>query len=521
MRSSCSYWYMAAFALLLAMLGGFVSVPSAAQSFSAGYAKYQKGDFFGAESVLKGALGKATAPAEKAKILKFIGISQFMQGKKSEATASFKEALGLAKDLVVKPSEVLDDAVVAEFNKTKASMAPPPPAPAVPAKTAPKAAVAGAAGKAAPAAVTPVDAAAPVPVAAPAAKAAAVPAVAAQAGAGMAAKKPLPQTWLRIRSTAPGASVFIGGILAGPVDTPIEVDPGVLDVEVQAPGYLPRQVKIRAVENKETAFDVNLSKEGKAQAGAAAAGVAVGAGAAAGAAKAPKKAESSGGYFDDAGPGGDVFDEPPPAPSRADKRKPTKRKSRDDEMFGDGSLESGGAGPAEFERDATPLPPPESSYGAKRRRSKHKDQPNRVIALLPFGAGQFQTGRALVGGLLLVGQAGSLYYAYDQNNKAKTLESERDQFITDKNNAGETFSADDDDYIESSTAYAKKARDRALIGGIGFFALWVLGVVDELIYETDMGLRGGGSAHLRPDLRLVPGENAPGFSLGVVWQPGR
>lgn len=94
------------------------------QSYSAGYNKYVQGDFEGAEKSFQVTLNKRLTTAEKARIYKMLGITQYMQGKRIAAEASFQTAKGLNPFMNISPSEVLDESVVTFFNTIEAPKGP-------------------------------------------------------------------------------------------------------------------------------------------------------------------------------------------------------------------------------------------------------------------------------------------------------------------------------------------------------------------------------------------------------------
>ena len=103
-----------------------ITMPSASlsQSYSAGYNKYVQGDFEGAEKSFQITLNKRLTTAEKARIYKMLGISQYMQGKRIAAESSFQKAKGLNPYINISPSEVLDESVVTFFNTIQAPKGP-------------------------------------------------------------------------------------------------------------------------------------------------------------------------------------------------------------------------------------------------------------------------------------------------------------------------------------------------------------------------------------------------------------
>jgi tetratricopeptide (TPR) repeat protein len=455
-----------------------------AQSFAAGYTKYQKGDFYGAEQVFRAALPGAPDATTKAKIYKFLGISQFMNGDKKGAEASFRDAVKLAPSLSVSPSEVLDESVIGLFETQKALVAPKsapvaaspkadapkpkadapkPAAPALPKGTVAKPSAKIAAPKAPPLdpgpAEPPLDAATPAP---------ATPA---------GGKQVLKKTLLRIQSNVADANIMMSGIIAGNANTPIEVDPGDVDIEVTAVGYVSRRVKVRIVKDQETLVTVDLEKAKRKKKAAPK--------------KAPSPFASDGGFFGD---------EPPAS-------RPGKRSGRQPTLTDEFERDQGYSMPQPYE------PPPTSRQAAAPKPG------NAVVAMLPFGAGQFQSQRHLLGAALAVTELGSVVFAYTEYQKSTAAAAERDALIAERNAEGTPLSAADQQFVDDSTSYVKETKQNAIYGGAAFFGLWVLGVVDALLYERDLLL------HQKPPPAqpgysgsLAPTEGG-GLALTMTWTP--
>ncbi len=100
----------------------FLSLPAFGQTFEDGYQSYVKNQFPVAEFQFKSALKNAPADEEKAFILKFIGICQYMRGDKKSSQATFTQALQLDHNVQIDSEEVLDPGVVTFFNGIKAKV---------------------------------------------------------------------------------------------------------------------------------------------------------------------------------------------------------------------------------------------------------------------------------------------------------------------------------------------------------------------------------------------------------------
>ena len=95
------------------------SAASYANSYDRGIKMYRRADFKGAEraflDVLRGGANRAT----KGRIYKYIGLCQFMLGRKSEARASFHSALRYNPKTEIFPNEALDSSVLEFFLEIK------------------------------------------------------------------------------------------------------------------------------------------------------------------------------------------------------------------------------------------------------------------------------------------------------------------------------------------------------------------------------------------------------------------
>ncbi len=97
----------------------FVSVSGYANSYDRGIKLYRHADFKGAEraflEVLRGGANRAT----KGRVYKYIGLSQYMAGRKIEARASFHSALKYDPKTEIYPDEALDSSVLEFFLQIK------------------------------------------------------------------------------------------------------------------------------------------------------------------------------------------------------------------------------------------------------------------------------------------------------------------------------------------------------------------------------------------------------------------
>lgn len=89
--------------------------------FEKGYQAYMRNQFPPAEFFFKKAYRKATTSEDKAFILKYLGITQFMKGNKKGSSQAFNNALKLDPTLRIDSEEVLDASVIVFFQEVKIS----------------------------------------------------------------------------------------------------------------------------------------------------------------------------------------------------------------------------------------------------------------------------------------------------------------------------------------------------------------------------------------------------------------
>lgn len=191
---------------------------SYAQSWKAGRASLMKNDFKNAKVQLSSALKAAKSETELAETYKYLGVAQFMSGNKNSATSSFQMAKNTNPGVKLTASEVIDESVIPVFNGVKPGR------------------VTGNATKRPPA-----------PSFAPAGK----PAI---------AKQKSKRTLLKVISNVPSAQVSLDGIAYGTTGQDIEVQPGIVILELSAPGFRPKAIKVQLEALTSSSVTVNLEK---------------------------------------------------------------------------------------------------------------------------------------------------------------------------------------------------------------------------------------------------------------------
>ena len=90
-----------------------------ANSYDRGIKLYRRADFKGAESAFLDVLRVGVNRATRSRVYKYIGLSQYMLGRKNEARASFQSALKYDKKIEIYPDEALDSSVLEFFLQIK------------------------------------------------------------------------------------------------------------------------------------------------------------------------------------------------------------------------------------------------------------------------------------------------------------------------------------------------------------------------------------------------------------------
>lgn len=106
--------------ILCLSLGGLLGTSILrAQTFEDGYQSYMRNQFPVAELQFRNALKQAQAKEDRAFILKFIGICQYMRGDKKGAGSTFYQSLSSDPNVTIDEEEVLDSSVVGYFMSVK------------------------------------------------------------------------------------------------------------------------------------------------------------------------------------------------------------------------------------------------------------------------------------------------------------------------------------------------------------------------------------------------------------------
>lgn len=195
-----------------------------AQSLASSMKLYFNGDLNGTESSLNKALKTNLSNKDKAQAYKYLGIVQYSKGRKDQASSNFKKSLAINPKMVIVASEVLDETVIPFFNSIKASMP----------KTAARSNQVGKS-------VNPVG-------------------VGGASTSSSRYSSKAKRTTLFVKSNVKSATVMIGGILAGSVNSVLDVSPGKQKIEVSSPGYITKRISVNVVVNNANSITADLSK---------------------------------------------------------------------------------------------------------------------------------------------------------------------------------------------------------------------------------------------------------------------
>jgi tetratricopeptide (TPR) repeat protein len=186
------------FATALALLC-CLPLPLSAKSspYKTGLHHYARGEFQEAITQFQKALTRGGSRDERSKIHKYLGLSQYTMGRQAEAEENFSSCLKLDRNCSIVKDEALDESVIPFFKKIRDQMI-------------------------------------------------------------QGDTKPV--TRVRIESNAKNGEVALDGIIAGSVGQSLTSEDGTVEVEVRAPGYRPRKLKISVTKAVENTYQINLEE---------------------------------------------------------------------------------------------------------------------------------------------------------------------------------------------------------------------------------------------------------------------
>jgi hypothetical protein len=175
-----------------------------------------RSDYRGAEMQLTAAVKSAKSKTELAETYKYLGVAQYMRGQKAAANTSFVRAKTLNPMVKLTANDVADESVLPVFAAAKSSPQTSRPSQQQSPAATPKSS-----------AIT---------------------------------KQKSKRTLLKVLSNVPTARVSLDGIAYGTAGQDIEVQPGTVVLEVSAPGFISKAVKVQLEAMTTSSITVNLDK---------------------------------------------------------------------------------------------------------------------------------------------------------------------------------------------------------------------------------------------------------------------
>lgn len=473
--------------LIMASLFGSVQ-PVNAQSLSQGIKEYQRNDFIKAERTFTSLTKKRLPSPKKAQSFKYLGICQYLLGKKGLAKTSFENAVRLSPKTTISSNEVLDPSVVTFFDAVK------------------KGANANTANK-----------------------------------NRRIIRRDQPQVGEKAKLTVvkidanTSAQLFKDGILIGETGRFLEVDPGVSIFDATAKGYKKKSFKLNVVANQQNTVTISLEKippPSPKRIAQPRKGVPAVATKSSQEKRSPVTPKVSNDIFGDdpmeedipsqpVSPGGNrnlanefnldtAYGNYPQQPSYQQPYSPQPYVQQP--VYPQPYMQQPMpyyAPPQPYVPPAPPMPPvqpvyeqPESaappayynqdpySPGApqprRSRRTKSPKKTNPLMNLLPLGIPQYTQDKPILGTLFLGGQLGLTYLWYSKNQDAENTANETNDFINDFAKKRDTLSSEKieeaESYINDNNDYIDQQRQEAQMAIIGAAALYAASVTEAFLF---------------------------------------
>lgn len=113
--------------------------------------------------------------------------------------------------------------------------------------------------------------------------------------------------------------------------------------------------------------------------------------------------------------------------------------------------------------------------------------------LLPFGVGQFEQNKTILGTTLATAQAGFLLLYFDRSNAVRASNSDAADVMRGVDPAAARNDAGLVSFLDQNEAFTKKAQQQANLALLGFFTLYTAGVVEAIFDPLARFNSGGGS----------------------------
>ena len=150
-----------------------------------------------------------------------------------------------------------------------------------------------------------------------------------------------------------------------------------------------------------------------------------------------------------------------------------------------------------------------------------------LIAILPFGAGQFQNGSFLLGVAFLGAEGYALYHFYSKTQAATKIIDDTNAYTgaQDKVKMSTEEKASYETFLAGRRKYVADQQKSAQLGLIGFVGLWVLGAGEAILNDDSAPVAAkkkeprkrrysGFSYQLEPVVTPLA-QDADGYGLGL------
>jgi hypothetical protein len=153
--------------------------------------------------------------------------------------------------------------------------------------------------------------------------------------------------------------------------------------------------------------------------------------------------------------------------------------------------------------------PAKSSKSESFSSEKKKSKDFSYAYLLPFGVGQFERDKTIMGTALATAQAGFLLMYFERSNSVRASNADAADVMRGVN----TSTAGNDPtivaFLDQNEKFTLQAQQQANMAILGFFALYTLGVVEAVFDPFGSVASKGGSKKKKRDRDLDFGDAAP------------
>lgn len=404
------------------------------QSYTRGYRQYTHGDFKGAIQAFEDALTQKRSRDKRAKIHKYLGICHYMLGEREQAKREFQRALQLEPATAIDPQSVLDETVIPFFKKIAQEESSPPPSTNATVTNRPR---------------------------------------------STTAAKSNPDARIVIRTNRDDAVIYYQGKRLGRAGQSLPMSGGKQVVEVKAPGYESRQVRLTVKPRRTNFYNLKLGN--------------------------------------------------------ATKTKKTRRKRRrrlilppvkdfdlpsEDRLATDKARRQPKRPPPPKPQPPKPKPKPQPAPSQPTPAPVAKVRPSiNALTLMPFGVGQFQNGQYFYGTVYAATEVTFLALAYQAYIEEQDSLTEASNLIREANRTGEIPPDRLTEFRDATEAYADEQQRKQLLYLSGFGLTWVVGIIHAIITTPEMPVQPSLPAKSRTKMSTFAPTHlarpAPSYSLGL------